>query len=532
MTHARTTNPKGWLYSVGAILIGTFVHVAIWFFGSDALVLSSQNFTLAIGVSLVTLLFIAVYWLKSDSDSFDLKLFVSSVIGVAVSSMIIGAMNKTIVDIFALVMLASLAILAENFRLHLHADSTVSVSLVPLFAATALCGFIGSAVVSAAIALSHAFRERPRLHQVAFNWAAHSLAASLAAILLPKLIQLDTVSLPLIISATLVCGAVYYAIEIGLINVVVSLSRNTSLLFNWQLHFDWLMVHYLALSLSGLFMAVAYSLLGITGLIVFIMPAMLMRFTQKQYIDKTRATIGDLQKTNAQLQAANAEIVEAHQRIAGFNDELLSILSRIIDARDRALGGHANKVADYALAIGKKLGLDDERLTLLRQAAFLHDIGKLGVPEKILFKPGKLTEEEYTLVKAHVTMGAFWLSETPELKQIAPFVRHHHERWDGKGYPDRLCGEAAPLEARILALCDAVEAMASDRPYHRAMQLSDIVNEIVNCSGKQFDPTVVSAFLSVLKDRGDDFVVNSADGLQVDWSIFADSSPKPFIVAG
>jgi HD-GYP domain-containing protein (c-di-GMP phosphodiesterase class II) len=146
----------------------------------------------------------------------------------------------------------------------------------------------------------------------------------------------------------------------------------------------------------------------------------------------------------------------------------------------------------------------------LRQAAFLHDIGKIGIPEQVLHKPEPLTAEEREVVKSHAAMGAGFLETSQGLRRLAPFVKYHHEWWDGGGYPEGLVGEQAPLEARILAVSDAVEAMASDRPYHQAMSLDEIVAELQRGAGSQFDPTVVAGFVRVAERNGRELVVNSA----------------------
>lgn len=213
---------------------------------------------------------------------------------------------------------------------------------------------------------------------------------------------------------------------------------------------------------------------------------------------------------NRELTLANGEIASASRAIRQLNDELFLTLSKIIDARDPHVAGHAAKVADYAVAIGAELGLEAERLEPLRQAGLLHDIGKLGVSEQILHKPARLNDDEYAFVKTHTTLGSDFLETCQGLRHLAPFIRHHHEWWDGNGYADHLKGKQIPLEARILAVCDAAEAMASDRPYHRGMPLNEIMVELQRCAGTQFEPAVVEAFGRVVARMGDQFVVNSA----------------------
>jgi putative nucleotidyltransferase with HDIG domain len=270
------------------------------------------------------------------------------------------------------------------------------------------------------------------------------------------------------------------------------------------------MVHYLVLCVMGLILAIAYWMIGLSGVIVFSLPVFMMRYTQKQYIERTEESMRELQRMNRELALANREITSANQAIRQLNDELFLVLAKVIDARDPYVAGHASKAADYAAAIAVELGLQVERVEHVRQAALLHDIGKLGIPEQILHKQSSLSVEEYTIVKTHAALGAELLETSQSLRHLAPFVRHHHEWWDGHGYPAGLQEEQIPLEARILAVCDAVEAMASDRSYQRATSLSEIMAELQSCAGTQFDPVVVHAFINIAEREGEHLVTNSA----------------------
>jgi len=210
------------------------------------------------------------------------------------------------------------------------------------------------------------------------------------------------------------------------------------------------------------------------------------------------------------LEQFNAELTTANQSIKQINDELFLTLAKIFDARDPYVGGHAAQVATYAVAIGTELGLPPEEVEILRQSGYLHDIGKIAIPEALLHKPAKLTAEEYEQLKEHTTIGADFIATSQGLRHLAPFIRHHHERWDGRGYPDGLTATEIPLEARILNVCDSVEAMASDRPYHRALSTDQIIAEVQRCSGTQFDPAVAEAFVRVAERDVPQFIVNSA----------------------
>lgn len=210
------------------------------------------------------------------------------------------------------------------------------------------------------------------------------------------------------------------------------------------------------------------------------------------------------------LENMNRNLIEANQAINRLNGELFQALAKVFDMRDPYVGGHAAQVATYAVAIASEMGLPPERIEIVRQSAYLHDIGKLAIPEAILLKAGKLTEIEYEFIKKHSDIGADLLASMDGLKDLAPFVRHHHERWDGHGYPLGLAGEGIPLEARILNLCDSVETMASDRPYHRGMSTPAIIEEIQRCQGTQFDPALVDILVKLIRQHGPSFIVNSA----------------------
>ncbi len=142
------------------------------------------------------------------------------------------------------------------------------------------------------------------------------------------------------------------------------------------------------------------------------------------------------------------------------------MLAQAVELRDDYTGGHTQRVTRYATMLGEKLELPDDQLELIKIGGPLHDIGKIGIDDAILRKPGRLTAEEFAIMQTHTTKGAEILSTIPEMQSIIPIVRNHHERWDGTGYPDRLAGEAIPLLARIVAVADAFDAMTSNRPYH------------------------------------------------------------------
>ena len=182
--------------------------------------------------------------------------------------------------------------------------------------------------------------------------------------------------------------------------------------------------------------------------------------------------------------------------------DVVASLTNALRARDPQTKDHAERCSWYTGELAAELGLSDTEISVLRVASLLHDIGKLVVPDDILFKPGSLTAAEMTRMKRHPSDGANTLSNVPTAAEAVPVILHHHERFDGTGYPHGLSGEDIPIGARILLVADAFDAMTEDRPYRKAMPVADAVEELKRFSGTQFDPTVVDAFLAVLERTG------------------------------
>ncbi len=186
---------------------------------------------------------------------------------------------------------------------------------------------------------------------------------------------------------------------------------------------------------------------------------------------------------------------DALARLEEFSDEAIRALVAAVEARDPYTREHSAQVSRYAVSVGEKLGFCPEQLRALRYAGLLHDIGKLAVEDYILRKAGPLTPEEWQVVRRHPVAGAVILSSAKSFAGLVPAVRHHHEKFDGTGYPDGLAGEQIPMEARILAVADAFDAMTSDRPYRPAFARGVACERLIRGRGTQFDPRAVDAFL-------------------------------------
>jgi len=179
----------------------------------------------------------------------------------------------------------------------------------------------------------------------------------------------------------------------------------------------------------------------------------------------------------------------------------IRVLTNAVELKDPELRGHSDAVSEYVLAVADRLEFEPKRREELIFASLLHDVGKLGISERILLKPGGLTDEERSVIQLHPRIGYQLVRQVPALQGIAPAVLHHHERFDGDGYPGRLRGETIPLEARIIAVADAFSAMTTNRPYSRARAPAEACAELERCAGTQFDPGVVGLFVEEVRRR-------------------------------
>jgi len=206
-----------------------------------------------------------------------------------------------------------------------------------------------------------------------------------------------------------------------------------------------------------------------------------------------------LRAQNEKLRRRTLRLAESNRLLEESALEAVESLNATVDAKDPYTAGHSQRVQRIAVALGEELGLGREQLDILRFAGLFHDIGKIGVPDAILTKPDRLTALEFEIVKRHPEDGARIVGRLHRLHAAVPAVMHHHERWDGRGYPHGLRGAGIPLEAAIVGLADAVDAMTTDRPYSSARTLVDATEEIVRHRGTQFAPAVVDAYVRLVE---------------------------------
>jgi diguanylate cyclase (GGDEF)-like protein/putative nucleotidyltransferase with HDIG domain len=407
-------------------------------------------------------------------------------------------------DWFAVAAFAAVVFGAELLSVEIEArDASVSTAVVPFVAAALLFGAAGVAVTSIAAGVAAFVKNRTQASRFVFNTSTHLIAGLVAIGSVRLFVPMAVPGVWTVVLSAAVAATAVYVVETGLLSLSIALATGERPEIAWLTRFGWLGPHYLALSLVAGASLVGYREAGVFGAVILMSPMLILRFGQQQYVEHTKEMVGRLRATNAELEHHTGKIER-------LNQELLLALTNMVELRDPYMLGHSQFVAEYAERIARRMGLADEVRDRVVKAGLLHDIGKLGIPEAVLQKDGLLDESEREVVQQHCHIGGDIVTKCSSLRSIVSAVRHHHERYDGRGYPDRLSGEQIPIEARILAVADSVEAMASDRPYRMGMDAEQILAEIRDGAGTQFDPHVARVFCELVEEQGREMIVNSA----------------------
>jgi hypothetical protein len=438
-------------------------------------------------------------------------------------------------------------------------------------------GMLAALVVATVILV----RSGGMLHRAAFNAATLSLAAAAGGGVFDLVTRSSPSGWPKLLAAA-GAGAAFYLVNIALLSVAMGVSEHVSALNVWRERFRWLAPYYLASGALGLAVALAFQRIGIGGLAAFALPPAFMMVSTKQYLDRTRASVEEVRRTNADLAdllrltsglaprahdrhaitdfaerelsaltggrvevsteqlagavplvagastvgwlrfqatgdggerwgrikdallpslATTLESAALIERVIKGNRDLVAALSRSLEAKDFYTGGHTERVAEIAVAIARRLGFEGNDLEAIEIGALVHDVGKVGVPEAILNKPGPLDDAEWEVMKRHPVVSDFILKDV----DLHPFVRQaarwSHERVDGAGYPDGLPGHEIPIAARIVFVADAWDALTSDRPYRPRRTAGEALAEIRRNVGTQFCSTVFGALEDEYRDR-------------------------------
>jgi putative nucleotidyltransferase with HDIG domain len=373
-------------------------------------------------------------------------------------------------------------------------DSSVSTAAAPLIAGTLLFGVTGALVLSLVISLTATIKKRNSLIRLIFNTSNHFISSSLSTLVF-LVSQNSFTSFPVYIQLfiSLGAGVVVYFSSTLVLSGVLHLTKGQNFKSLWMEHFSWLLPYYAAFGLVSFALILGYTSAGFLGVAATMVPLLIIRLSQYQYIENTKSLVNQLHSTNTVLEDNN-------QTISMINEDLLMSLANTIDLRDSYTMGHSKHVANIVTTIAKELGLPAEKVEMIRKSALLHDIGKIGIPDSILFKPGDLTYEEFEIIKQHPVRGAEILEVNTSLRELGPIIRHHHEHYDGSGYPDGLRGVEIPYEARILTLADSVQAMLSSRPYRNGLEIQEVISEVRENVSSQFDPEIARVFLYIMEN--------------------------------
>lgn len=280
---------------------------------------------------------------------------------------------------------------------------------------------------------------------------------------------------------------VFLALNVILVAMAMALAQDISL---WQIilvNMKWALPNLIALAPLGILIALIYNAFGLLGVALLVIPLLIARHSFQAYIDMRDMYLDTIQS-----------------------------LAAAIDAKDPYTKGHSERVADYSVKIARALKLPEARVEKLKYVALLHDIGKMGIREQILNKPSMLTVTEFDEMKKHSVTGAEIVGKVRRFQEETEIIRHHHERWDGKGYPDGLKGTAIPLGARIVAVADTFDAMTSDRPYRKALTPEEALKEIEKCAGTQLDPDVVKLFCEIFPSIAQDIALKKTTARQAE----------------
>lgn len=395
-----------------------------------------------------------------------------------------------------LIVITAIVMVTEWYSIDLYVKNTsLSTSAVPLVAGFMLFGPLGVLVTSLAYAATAALKFRSPANRFLFNLSNHVIAGisiNLLSILTRDLSFAEAgVQHVAELGFVLLASTILFLVTTSLISIGIGIDMRRSPVDIWNEQYRWMAVYYLGIGFISYSLIFGFQHIGLPGIVVMLAPLMLLRYSQAQYIDHTREIVNELRKKNVFLEKSAFELHEAHEG-------LLTTLSEIIDVRDPYVLGHSKQVSRFAAEIANLLGLNEKQTDLVRKSGLLHDIGKLGISQDILTKPGRLTDSEYESIKEHASIGGELVKNNPSLRPLARIIRQHHEWYNGKGYPDKAAGTQICIEARIVAVADAMEAMTADRPYRRALKPEKVREELMKCSGTQFDPLVVEAAIKVL----------------------------------
>jgi putative nucleotidyltransferase with HDIG domain len=416
-------------------------------------------------------------------------------IGAGIAGMIWGQ-STDYVGLLAVIALVG-AGQALSFELS-EVEGSLSVSVVGSLAGAALFDYRAALPLAVTIAVVDWSARRNSFHTVVYNIGTMALSSLAAAAAFTIWSGAGDGGRLVVAAFGLLAGAVYFLVNMGLLSFASGVEGHESPWAVFHERFAWLLPHYVVYGFIGAVMGIGYDAVGLYGLAVFAVPLLLMRKTQEAYLKHTQKSAQKLREAAETIQSQNVSLEQANKALRERSTAAMESLSATVDARDSYTAGHSRRVQQLSLAIGRELGLSQAELDLLGHAALFHDIGKLAIPDAILLKPASLTGEEWALMQRHAEEGARIIDRLGFLQDAVPAIRHHHERFDGTGYPDRIAGEDIPLGARIIHVADALDSMLTTRIYRAARPVIEALAEVRAKSSSQFCPRCVAALERIL----------------------------------
>jgi diguanylate cyclase (GGDEF)-like protein/putative nucleotidyltransferase with HDIG domain len=396
-------------------------------------------------------------------------------------------------DLWGMLAITGLVAVGQALALEMP-DGSISVGAVGVLAGVALFGpRVALALAITTSVIDWSARRSPP-YRLIFNIGTLTIA-SLGAAGIFALCKSAGVG---VVVAGVPAGLAYFGANTGLLSLALAFEGKERWSTVWRDRFTWLLPHYLVYGLIGSVIALGYGAIGLYALFAFALPLLLIRKTQEAYLSHTRQSVQKLRDAAETIQKQNASLEHANQLLRERSMAAMESLAATVDARDAYTAGHSRRVQRLALMVGRQLGLARAELEVLGWAALFHDIGKLAVSDAILLKPGPLTAEEWQRMQEHAEEGARIIDRLGFLSDSVPAIRHHHERWNGGGYPAGLAADEIPLGARIIHVVDALDSMLTTRLYRAGRPLDEAMLELREGTGTQFCPRCADALEQVL----------------------------------
>jgi putative nucleotidyltransferase with HDIG domain len=431
---------------------------------------------------------------KNTQFSAAQRLYLGAVISAGLGIAVLSALRLYLNPVSAeWLILTALTLLTGSFTVRITKLALrISVSDAFVFAAVLLFGTSAATVIVAVDSLVASALMRRELRtpvRTLYNLAVASLSIWTASTIFYSLVgsmpQAGQLILTELLGPLFALAAVYFLLNSWLIAIVLGFEQKTPILNLWWQHFPWFSLNYFG-GVSAAALLVSYTRTVDIGAISIILPLLVISYLT--------------------YRTSVAKVHDAEQHVEQLNELYMSTIETLamaVDAKDQITHGHIRRVQVYAVELAKRLGVTEEQqLRAIEAAALLHDMGKLAIPEHILNKPGKLTAAEFDKMKRHADIGADLLSSIKFPYPVVPIVRHHHENWDGRGYPAGISGTDIPIGARILSVVDCFDALTSDRPYRPRLTAGDAFSILNERKGAMYDPLVVDAFIASYSEIG------------------------------